>query len=126
VVGEIVNVTGRVRERDDEPPEVVARSLADIQRAASLPEADGTGDPLGSPHLAAVSAELVDDPAGGIDVVLGSGRTRTELPIPVLVALVAILLAGIGGITGGTGFVLWRRRVATRAVASSGPAPLGR
>ena len=128
VVGEVVNVTGRVRQRADEQPEVVARSLADIQRAASLPDSGGggsagdrsgrddrrgTGRAGGTRHRPATRRSI-------------TRRRRTDLPIPILAALAALLLSGVVAIVGGTALVLWRRRAAAGEAAISRPAPIGR
>ena len=127
VVGEVVNVTGRVRQRADEQPEVVARSLADIQRAASLPDSgrgwqrgdrSGRDDRRGTGRAGGARQR----PRGGARSL---GREDGP-PHPILAALAALLLSGVVGIVGGTALVLWRRRVAAGEAALSGPAPIGR
>ena len=127
VVGEVVNVTGRVRQRDDEQPEVVARSLADIQRAASLPDSGGGGSEAIDPvEMIAAGPDAPEAPASDLDAALDHSGTRTDLPIPILAALAALLLSGVVGIVGGTALVLWRRRAAAGEAALSRPAPIGR
>jgi hypothetical protein len=113
-VGEVINVTGRVRDRGSEPPEVVARSMADIQRAASLP-APGEASPPPAGDL--VAAALVDEPSD-LDGPLAARSRPVELPNPVLAAAAAILVGAVLAAAGAVGFIVWRRRT------SSMPEPL--
>jgi len=128
VIGEIVNVTGRVRARGDEPPEVVARSLADIQRAASLPDAAGeaAGTPQAGTWTEPVSSELSIGAAGELDAALTVAATHAGLPLPLLAVIAAILVGGVASLVGGTAFILWRRRTTPQDQAPQLPVPMGR
>ena len=118
VVGEVVNVTGRVRGQDGQPPEVVARSLADIQRAASLPDplAEPALDPGDPVEMIAAGPDAPEAPAreldGGPEPLGCSPRTcRSRL----LAALAAIVVTGLVGTVGGTG--------SSSGVVASRPSP---
>jgi hypothetical protein len=126
--GEVVNVTGRVRQREDEPPEVVARSLADIQRAASLPDAidDPARSPLGETEMLAAGPDALEAPVSELDAALVRSAARSEIPLPILAMLAAGLVSAVIAIAGGTAFLLWRRRAAAGELMSSRPASMWR
>jgi hypothetical protein len=127
VIGEVVNVTGRVRSVEDEPPEVVARSIADIQRAASLPDAlDDPGVTGTADRLAMVASDTGPAaPATELEAALRRSGTRSEVPLPVLAMLAAILVTGVAGTVGSTTYVLWRRRPQASTTAPPHPTMTG-
>jgi hypothetical protein len=105
VLGEVVNATGRVERGRDGRPEVVARSPADVVRAASLVDVAPPDEP-GPAADEPARALAPGDPSG--DAGDGVGRAVTLL-------LLAVVALGGAGAAGWAGVVLVRRERARRA-----------
>jgi hypothetical protein len=122
-VGEVVNVTGTVRDRGPEPPEVVAESLADIQRAASLPDPDEEASLVvaGTDAGPTVGAEPAD-----VGAALGSRSAASGLPMPLIVAVGGLLGLAVVAAAAAVGVVLWRRRAASAETVVTRPTLAGR
>jgi hypothetical protein len=103
-LGEVLNLTGVVRRSDHGGPEVVVRSMADIQRAASLRVTEAASPPPGGAFLSATTNQATDD----------HGSAPTGVPAPAALPLAGLAVLGAfvtvaSLLLGMAGMRVWRR-----------------
>lgn len=102
-VGDVVNATGRVMRRGDGRHEVLVMAASDLRRAAQL-VATGAGTIAGLPVSSTLTAAL---PGGSGPQDATAGEPRRELALPLLLAAIVSLAAGLV-LLAGAGLWVWR------------------